>query len=494
MSVKESFVKVTEEVVPVPNSISIPNSLVTAGVVVSVSGPFEPTLIESQQQLLDVYTSVGAILPTDHITLIQAYRILATGSMVLVRSSNSKNVNAVSSLGTITPWVLIDSVPVAVLPANVGFVIHPTYAEATDSISVTISASSNPVGSFNITYLGVDYLCSLDQYAVNEFGQGIYIEYLNALGFPFQIEVIDASVRTVTPFTKSFGGIIGYSATTSASLASMTDALELIYTQETDLLDFVSDLAFTNEAFQAAVLSAADANHAQAVLSIPQTILDPSLISAYRISSGIDDDRTHWSTPFDITNNTTGFKTAIAPGTLYIERVALNKSSNVEFAPLFGKNNGRVNATKLRKVFKKADREALLTYQVNTITQDKNIFYFNDNYTGKKNKDVLSEEQNRRLVNRISRDSSFLMKEFIGEQNTTQTRTRVSNLLTTYLDNFIFNQYYRPDEYLIVCDSTNNTADMIRANKLQVSIKVRHRNAIKFIEVLNKSYAIGQNF
>lgn len=492
MSVKESFVKITEEVVPLPSSISLPNSLVTAGVVISPSGPLEPTLVESQAELLKLYTSVGAILPSDHITLIQAYRLLATGSVMLVRSSNSDKVKALSPTGDYLIWDYSNEA-VDALETSPGFVLVPRYGNAINNIEISLSINTS--GSFNLIYNSVTYECSLNQFATNEFGQGIYIEYINNLNFPFKVEVLNATNTTVGAFTgRLFGAGVGYSATDSMALAPMTEALNKLFGQELDLVDMIYDFGFVNQAFQSTMLSVAESNSAEAIMSLPKDAIDPTVIIAYRIAGGIDSDRSYWPQPWDSSNLVTGFKTWFPAGTLYIERIATNKSSSIEFAPAFGKNNGRVRAVRLRKRFTKPEREALLAYQVNTIVEDKGIFYLNDNFTGKRRKDVLSEEQNRRLSNRISRDAAYLMRDFIGEQNTTGTRRRVVDLIEKYLNDFIFNQYYRPDEFVIICDESNNTPEMIRANKLQIAIKIRHRNAIKFIDVLNKAYAIGQNF
>jgi hypothetical protein len=55
-------------------------------------------------------------------------------------------------------------------------------------------------------------------------------------------------------------------------------------------------------------------------------------------------------------------------------------------------------------------------------------------------------------------------------------------------------QLYKPNEYEIICDESNNTTEIITANKLAVTVRVRLENAIKFINVLVDVFPLGVDF
>ena len=56
------------------------------------------------------------------------------------------------------------------------------------------------------------------------------------------------------------------------------------------------------------------------------------------------------------------------------------------------------------------------------------------------------------------------------------------------------NQNYAPNEYNIICDESNNTNEIITANKLALTVQVRLYNAIKYIDVLTDVFPIGVDF
>ena len=145
------------------------------------------------------------------------------------------------------------------------------------------------------------------------------------------------------------------------------------------------------------------------------------------------------------------------------------------------------------------DREKLLNFAapVNFLVynQRTDSYYLNNNETFQPNKDILSEEQNRRMVNKIKKDCNRLMQRFKGRVNTVSTRQDVESLLRHYFETNIQNQLYKLDDYEVVCDRADvNTTEMITANQLGVHVSVRLTNSVKYIDVLVKVYQIGTDF
>jgi len=194
----------------------------------------------------------------------------------------------------------------------------------------------------------------------------------------------------------------------------------------------------------------------------------------------------------------TGWPSEIMTSSLILQKLYSNKASNSEFAPLFDATNGTLSAVKPYKQFTKSDREKLLnnTYPINWIKYDRtnNVYYMNDNRTHTRKINVMNEEMNVRMVNKIQRDVMLLVQRYKGMLNTVDTRLDVVGLIDDYMNRYIMSQNYRPVEYRIICDETNNTSDIINANKLAIELDVRLQGSIKFINILNKVFPLGVEF
>jgi len=201
---------------------------------------------------------------------------------------------------------------------------------------------------------------------------------------------------------------------------------------------------------------------------------------------------------FDKNPSVTGWVAPIAVSSLILQRLYANKNSNSEFAPLYDATNGSLNVVKPYKEFNKSQREQLLngTYPINWIKYDRtnNVYYMNDNRTHTRKLNVMNEEMNVRMVNKIQRDVMLLVQKYKGMLNNVELRLDVERTIRDYMDRYIMSQNYRPVEYRVVCDSTNNTDEIINANKLAIELDVRIQGSTKFIEILNKVFPLGVAF
>ena len=87
----------------------------------------------------------------------------------------------------------------------------------------------------------------------------------------------------------------------------------------------------------------------------------------------------------------------------------------------------------------------------------------------------------RRLFLTLERSTMKAMRYFIGEPNTTFTRTRVGNVLTPVFNVALNNQGVY--DYRIVCNEKNNTPDVIDANEMSVKIYLKPVKTAEFILV-----------
>jgi len=123
-----------------------------------------------------------------------------------------------------------------------------------------------------------------------------------------------------------------------------------------------------------------------------------------------------------------------------------------------------------------------------------NNYYLNDNWTHQRADDVMSEDQNRRLVNKINRDIKRNMDQFITRQNNAATRSQVVDMVNNYFQTEIMTKNYPPEAYEVICNSKNNGEEVGRAKQLKLKIRCRLYNTIKYIDVLDEIYPIGVEF
>tara|TARA_R110002020_G_scaffold109856_3_gene254112 strand:+ start:803 stop:3142 length:2340 start_codon:yes stop_codon:yes gene_type:complete len=87
----------------------------------------------------------------------------------------------------------------------------------------------------------------------------------------------------------------------------------------------------------------------------------------------------------------------------------------------------------------------------------------------------------RRLFLALERPTKQLARQFVFEQNTEFTRTRLKNALTPLFERAKNNEGLY--DYLIVCDERNNTPSVIDANELVVDIYIKPTRTAEFILV-----------
>lgn len=98
----------------------------------------------------------------------------------------------------------------------------------------------------------------------------------------------------------------------------------------------------------------------------------------------------------------------------------------------------------------------------------------------------------RRLFLTLERSTFKTVRYFVGEPNTTFTRTRVTNALTPIFDVAANNEGLY--DYRILCDERNNTPAVIDANELVIDIYIKPTRIIDFIEVTFHATRTDANF
>jgi hypothetical protein len=345
-----------------------------------------------------------------------------------------------------------------------------------------------------------DYLCSLNQVAVDINGQGIFIDYLNTMGLDLSVEVFEG-VNKLAPIESTIMTAFGNSGMNleeSAKNAYLMKALDFLQNQELFDIEYLSPFGITQLPYVKRYVIVGSANNWFTPIDCPPNATNLSQIKRYFNDLGVEGSNILALGCFDRNVSLTGWINLIACSTLYYERVMANLRYGAEFAPVFKNEFGTVNMTNPTRLLLREERQELLDLakRINWVVYNQRTqsYYLNDNVTHQVKTDIVSEEQNRRLVNKVNKDLVRILDQFIGRFNTRQTRLNVTDVIEMYLRKNIMNQKFPPNNFQIVCDETNNPASIITENKLAVTVRLQLYNAIKYIEVLNEVFPLSVAF
>lgn len=95
-----------------------------------------------------------------------------------------------------------------------------------------------------------------------------------------------------------------------------------------------------------------------------------------------------------------------------------------------------------------------------------------------------------RLVNYIRKQLNILSKPFLFEPNDSITRTNITTVVNSLLNDLVAKRGVA--DYLVVCDSSNNTPDRINRNELWVDIAIQPTKDVEFIYIPVRLVAAGQ--
>jgi hypothetical protein len=178
-------------------------------------------------------------------------------------------------------------------------------------------------------------------------------------------------------------------------------------------------------------------------------------------------------------NESLGYPTMLPVSSLYVQRVVSMYSILNAFSPIY--NRPLIPLSPIDRIYSEREREILLSKRINSLKPYEGAWALNNNLTATLDNSIFKEENIRRLANTVARELMQLLKKFLGMQNTDKTRAQVVSLIKRMKEVIIDPHEYKPDEFIIVCDETNNR-DFDRY--LYVTIIVRMPLSIKYIELV----------
>lgn len=175
--------------------------------------------------------------------------------------------------------------------------------------------------------------------------------------------------------------------------------------------------------------------------------------------------------------------------------LCINTTINSEtwFSPA-GYNRGNLkNATKLAYSPKQSERDRLYSARINPIVSfpGQGIVLFGDK-TGLASPSAFNRINVRRLFIELEKNVARFSKYQLFEINDEITRSSFKSAVEPYLRNVQGRRGIY--DFLVVCDETNNTADIIDANEFYAEIYIKPARSINFITITFVATRTGVSF
>ena len=163
------------------------------------------------------------------------------------------------------------------------------------------------------------------------------------------------------------------------------------------------------------------------------------------------------------------------------------------YSPAGLNRGGILNAVKLAYNPNKADRDALYQSRINPVTSLKGqgTILFGDK-TALAAPSAFDRINVRRLFLNLEKRARVLAEGVLFELNDATTRSGFASALNSYLSEVQARRGVT--DYLVVCDESNNTADVIDRNEFVAEIYVKPTRSINFITVTFTATKTGVTF
>lgn len=159
-----------------------------------------------------------------------------------------------------------------------------------------------------------------------------------------------------------------------------------------------------------------------------------------------------------------------------------------------GVNRGSLrNAVKLAYNPNKADRDELYQNRINPIVSfpGQGITLFGDK-TALASPSAFDRINVRRLFLNVEKRAGDLAKQVLFEQNDETTRASFSSAMNSYLNEVQSRRGIT--DFLVVCDESNNTPDVIDRNEFVAEIYIKPTRSINFITITFTATKTGVSF
>ena len=197
--------------------------------------------------------------------------------------------------------------------------------------------------------------------------------------------------------------------------------------------------------------------------------------------------------PWGFTSDNVGNNIVVPPSHMILRTIALNDQVSYPwFAPAGTRRGGITNATAVGYVNREGEfnsvslntgqRDTLAESKINPITFITGTGLVNyGQYTRAKNASALDRINVARLVIYLRRQFSLLAKPYVFEPNDKVTRDELKGAVESLLLELVGQRALY--DYIVVCDTSNNTPARIDRNELYLDVAIEPVKAVEFIYI-----------
>lgn len=480
----------------VDKSFIVPSSTSSIGalVVTSNKGPTTPTLVTSNTDFVNIFGVPSPNYPSKYAAL----AFLNQSNRLIVTRAISDAIEASGSiLDTSTTPVTTFTVN-AVNPGAWGDNITIAFNDKVSGdghFTLIVSYNGNEVESFKV---------SKNQLQKDGYGNSLYIEdVIN--GNSMYIRITDDTTNANDPdMTQTVVLSGGADDTTQPTASNIISTWDLYNNKEQYDIDLLINGGFADPSVQHALLGIAQSRgDCFAILDIPKTDLTVTDMKNYvtgasglNITSSLNASSSWgaiyagWPQDYDQYND----KTLYMPPSGYVGAVYAYTASQANvWVPPAGSRRGKLNVLGVNIVFSEGDRDALYEASINPIQQftGDGVQVYGQK-TLQQEPSALDRVNVRLLLISIQKALKSSLRSFVFEVNDQFTRQNIKSIIDSYMDNIKAKEGVY--DYLCVCDSTNNTPQVIDNEQLIIDLYIKPSRAIEYIRLNTVVTSTGATF
>ena len=256
---------------------------------------------------------------------------------------------------------------------------------------------------------------------------------------------------------------------------------------------------YTGAATQSAMLAVIDSrqdcigifDHPNQGTTLSSSTVAQNVITFRTTTQNFNDQRAALYSPWLKINDNWNNQIVYVPPSGYVaSAIAYNDYVGDVWMSPAGFTRGVLDVLGTSTVYSQGDRDLLYPNQINPIQTFRGsgiIIYGDKNETSTPG--IFDRINVRRLVDIIEMTLRAYLRQFLFENNTPLTRTKVASGILTYLSGLYSQGAFNPigptgksdKGYAVICDTTNNTPSTISAHQLYVDVYVRPAQSINFI-------------
>jgi phage tail sheath protein FI len=261
----------------------------------------------------------------------------------------------------------------------------------------------------------------------------------------------------------------------------------------------ISDLVVMQSAMRLVAESRRDC---VALMDVPYTETDPvtDSVTFRTTTQNFNSSYCCLYTPWVRINDYYNDRIIDVPASGYVaSQIAYNDYIGHPWTAPAGFTRGLVNALSLNKVFTKGERDTLFPQQINPLQVFRGYgTAIWGQRTLQRKQSALSDLNVRRMLIVIEKAISIFLRDFVFELNNDLTRLRIVGVVEQYLDQLAAQGAFQQEDgdigYQVICDSRNNTPEVIDRNELHVDIFVKPVRVAYFIQLQTIITTTGASF